>query len=162
MSYNFDEFKKDKVSKPRNAGWSNWAKFEKVGDKAQGYIRDVFFKAQDGEYPEARGITLEHPAGTFTNVSIKRIPFVLKDTDDFHLDDPLTIELTELKKSATKGYSPTKVLSFYGAKLPENANKPTVFELDRADQNLGGTKSADKEEVATDAPTVKTDEVPFP
>jgi hypothetical protein len=150
--------KLEKVSKARNAGWNNWAKFEKVGDKVEGYIRDVFYKAADGQYQAARGITLEHPKGTFTNVSIKRVPFVLKDTDDFRLGDPLKIELTELKKSATKGYSPTKVLSFYGAKLPENASNPTVYELDLADQKTGGTSNAEvKEEKEVDPK-----EVPFP
>jgi hypothetical protein len=154
---NFDDLKK--VSKARNAGWNNWAKFEKVGDKVEGYIRDVFYKAEDGQYGAARGITLENPVGKFTNVSIKRIPFVLKDTDGFRLGDPLKIELTELKPSAIKGYSATKILSFYGANLPENASNPTVYELDLADQKMGGTANGEEK---VEAPKDPAEGVPFP
>lgn len=161
-NYDFDNFEKDKITKARNLGWSRWGKFEKVGDMAQGYIRDVFYKKAEGMYPESRGITLEQKDGTFMNVSIKTHEFVLRETDDLRLGDPLTIKLTELKKSTTKGFNPTKVLTFYGSKLPENDGQPTVKSLYEADMKAGGTKSADKEEVATDAPTVKTDEVPLP
>lgn len=139
--YNFDNFEKDKITPIRSLGWSDWAKFEKVGDLAQGYIRDVFYKKAEGMYPDGRGITLEQKDGTYMNVSIKTHDFILKETDDLRLGDPLTIKLTELKKSATKGFNATKVLTFYGAKLPENDGQPTVKSLYEADKNAGGSSN---------------------
>lgn len=157
--YNFNEYEKDKVSKPRNVAWSNWAKFEKVGDKVQGYIRDVFYKKADGQYKEARCFTLEQPNKELINVSTKRLDFIMMETDDFHLGDPITFELTELKKSDTKGFSPTKIISTFGAKLPENTGK-TVKELEAEDMAYGGTIApADPNDKKFDE--ITADDVPF-
>ncbi|MGV8131607.1 MAG: hypothetical protein ACP5N7_05915 [Candidatus Pacearchaeota archaeon] len=167
-NYDFNNFRKDKITPIRSLGWSNWAKFEKVGDVAQGYIRDVFYKKAEGMYPEGRGITLEQKDGTFMNVSIKTHDFVLRETDDLRLGDPLTIELTELKKSSTKGFNPTKVLTFYGAKLPENDGQPTVKALYEADMRAGGSSNPEpvsedkKEDIMPEAPAVDPNSVPFP
>lgn len=149
--YDFSKIEEKKVSKARNEAWDNWAKFEEIGDKVEGYIRDVFYKKADGQYAESRGITLEQPSGKLINVSIKRLPFVLSSTDDLRLGDPLCVKLTELKKSATKGFSPTKILTFYGEKLPENASNKTVKELDNEDRLAGGSgQPVDAEEDTVD------------
>lgn len=139
----FGDYKKDSLTKPRDLAWTNWAKFEKVGDKVQGYIRDVFYRQAEGQFKEQRGITLEQTNGELINVGIKRISFILNKTDDLRLGDPLTVELTELKKSGTKGFSATKVFSFFGKNLPENAENKTVLELDKEDMAKGGTVSAE-------------------
>jgi hypothetical protein len=131
MTYDFGNYKGDRVSKPRNAAWGNWAKFEKVGDKAQGFIRDVFFRPAEGIYKEARCFTLEQADGTLTNVRTKRDPaFLLLETDNFHIGDPVTFELTELKPTS-KG-NPAKIIEVFGKKLPENTGK-TVKELESED-----------------------------
>lgn len=143
--YDFSKIEDKKVSKARNEAWDNWGKFENVGDKVEGYIRDVFYKKADGQYQEARGITLEQPNGKLINVSIKTLPFVLTSTDDLRLGDPLCVKLTELKKSATKGFSPTKILTFYGEKLPENDGQPTVKQLYLEDKNAGGSSAPEAE-----------------
>lgn len=159
MTYDFEKFKKDKVSLPRNEAWDNWAKFEKVGDKVQGYIRDVFYRGAEGQFKEQRGITLEQTNGKLVNIAIKRNPsFILKDTDAFRIGDPLTVELSELKKSETKGFNPTKIFTFYGVKLPENTGK-TVKELEAEDMAAGGTATPDS--VAQNGTGTEADEVPF-
>lgn len=151
----FSDYKKDSLTKPRDLAWTNWAKFEKEGEICQGYIADVFYRPADGQFKEQRGITLKQADGSFINVGIKRLPFVLNKTDDLHLGDPLTIELTELKKSSTKGFSATKIFSFYGKSLDENKGNPTVFDLESEDIKKGGTVPPETDKVAGE------DDVPF-
>lgn len=157
--YDFKNYKKDTLTKPRDLAWTNWAKFEKVGDMVQGYIADAFYRPAEGQFDEQRGITLKQDDGTYVNVAVKRLPFVLNKTDDLRLGDPLTVELVELKKSETKGFSPTKISSYFGKNLPENAGNKTVAELDAEDREKGGTLPPVKadEKDAGDAA-----EVPFP
>jgi len=158
MSYDFNEYKKDATDRPSSKAWSNWMKFEKVGDKVQGYIRDVFFRKEEGIYKAARGITLEQPDGSFINVAIKRLDFILSKTDNLRLGDPLTIVFEEELKSKKPGYNPTKQFGYYGKNLEANASNKTVAELDAIDQQNGGQngdkdKKADKdmEEMTTAA-----------
>lgn len=153
-NYDFGKYKEDSLTKPRDLAWDNWAKFEKVGDKVQGYIRDAFYRPADGQFSEQRGITLEQIDGTMINVGIKRLPFVLNKTDDMRLGDPLTVELIELKKSETKGFSPTKITSFFGAHLPENDGNKTVAQLEKEDMERGGT-------VAPAEDTEKSNDIDF-
>lgn len=135
----FDDYKNDSLTKPRDLAWSNWKAWgEEVGEKVQGYIRDVFFRPAEGAYKDQRGITLEQKDGKLINVGIKRLSFILNKTDGLRLGDPLTIELTELIPN--KGLNDTKVFSFYGKNLPENAGNKTVFQLDEEDYVRGGTK----------------------
>lgn len=139
MSYDFKNYKKDTLTKPRDKAWDNWAKFEKVGDSVQGFIRDAFFRPAEGQFKEQRGITLEQPNGELINVGIKRLSFVLNKTDDLRIGDPLTIEFDKEIPSQTKGYNPTKSFSFYGKNLPENEGNPTVRELEQQDMEAGGS-----------------------
>lgn len=129
-TYNFDNYENDTLTRPRDLAWSNWAKFEKQGDKVQGFIRDAFYRPAEGQYPEQRGITLEQANGELINVGIKRRDFILAKTDGLRIGDPLTVVLDELQPARTKGFSPTKIFGFYGKNLPENEGNPTVGELD--------------------------------
>lgn len=169
MTYNFEEYKKDKLVRPRDFAWANWGKFEKVGDKIQGFIRDVFYRKAEGQFQEQRALTIEKTDGSLINVAIKRLPFILPATDNLRVGDPITVELAELKKSDTKGFSATKIFAYYGKNLPENTGK-TVKELEAEDMALGGTVApegvvdeADKEfeKVGTEA-DIKPETVPFP
>ncbi len=144
----FGDYKKDTLTKPRDLAWSNWAKFEKVGDMAQGYIRDVFYRAAEGKFKEQRGITLEQTDGKMVNVGIKRLPFVLSQTDDLRIGDPLTVELIELKDPAEKGLSPTKIFGFYGKRIAIEGK--TVAQLDAEDFAKGGSKPVVADGAATD------------
>lgn len=163
VEYDFDNYKEHAITLPRNKAWSNWFKFKNVGDKVQGYIRDVFYRKPEGQFPAARGITLEQKDGTFVNVSIKRLPFILQETNGFRLGDPLTVEFTEELPPKTKGYSPTKNFMFYGLK-GNDPSKKTVAELDAEDMKaqgiVEGPSAADKEFDAIAKPEAPAD-VPF-
>lgn len=129
----FADYKKDSLVRPYELAWENWSKFENVGDKVSGYIRDVFYRKAEGEFKEQRGITLEQTGGELINVAIKRLPFILEKTDNLRLGDPLTVELEKINEPRTKGYKGTKVFGFYGKNLEENLGNKTVSELDAED-----------------------------
>lgn len=162
MSYDFGEFKKDAVDRPSSKAWSNWAKFNAVGDKVQGYIRDVFFRKAEGIYKDARGITLEQPDGSLINVSIKRHDFILEKTNKLRLGDPLTVVLEAELPSKKAGYNATKQYGFYGKNLPENAANKTVAELELIDLGIANTTTAAEADAdkAFDAMTAPAPEVP--
>lgn len=144
--YNFDEFQKDSLTRPRDIAWSSpWAKFENVGDKVQGYIRDAFFRKAEGLFPDQRGITLEQLDGSLINVGIKRVSFILPHTDNLRVGDPLTIVFEKEIPATTKGYNPTKQYAFYGKNVPENSSNKTVKKLEAEDMKAGG--SVEPEEV---------------
>lgn len=147
----FSKFEQKDLTKPRDKGWNNFAKFEKVGDKVTGILRDVFYQKAEDVYPERRGFTLENEKGEFTNVAIKRNPyFAIRSTNDVCLGDLLTVELTELRPSRQKGYSATKIYSFTSGVDPEAEDgRPTVKELEAADmaeQGVQAETSGDEEE----------------
>lgn len=143
--YDFEAYEKDPITLPRDKAWSNWAKFEKVGDKVQGYIRDVFYRKGEGEFPSQRGITLEQDDGELINVGIKRVPFVLAKINDYRLGDPLTIVYAEQLKPKQKGYKGAKRFEFYGRKMEENFSQKTIAELDQADMSLQNVKDVEEE-----------------
>jgi hypothetical protein len=148
----FSKFKTQELTKPRDKAWDNFAKFEKVGDKVQGILRDVFYRAADETFKEQRCFTLEQADGKLINVGMKRDPyFAIRATNEVRLGDLLTIELTELRPAKTKGYSPTKIYSFTSGTLPENAGNATVKELEKAEMEEAG--------VAVDTPESKAAEV---
>jgi hypothetical protein len=137
--YNFNEYNKDSLTKPRDIAWekNNWFKMEKVGDKVQGFIADVCYRKAEGIYKEQRCITIKTLDGDYVNVAIKRLPFILSKTDNLRIGDPLTV-VFESEIPSDKG-NPTKVQAFYGKNLPENTGK-TVAELDLEDQKIQGSK----------------------
>lgn len=131
--YDFKGIKDKALTKPRDAAWDNWAKFEDVGDEVSGFIRDVFYRPAEGEFKEQRGITLEQEDGDLVNVAIKRIPFVLSKTNGLRLGDPLAVVFEKELAPRQKGYKGAKQFGFYGENLPENAGNETVAELEKAD-----------------------------
>jgi len=153
MSYDFNNYEKDALTKPRDKAWENWAKFEAVGAKVQGFIRDVFFKPGEGQYSDQRGLTLEQTDGTLINVGIKHIDFVLAKTNTLRLGDPVTIVYEKDIPPTVKGHSPTKQFGFYGTNLPETAGQKTVLQLELEDRKLSESEAAAKaaEEAAANA-----------
>lgn len=154
-NYDFGDFKKDVVDRPSSKAWGNWMKFDKVGDKVQGYIRDVFYRPAEGIFKAARGITLEQTDGTLINVAVRRLDFILAKTDKLRLGDPLTVIFEEEIPAKQTGYNPTKVYGFYGKNLEENAGNKTVQDLDAEDMAsatrapvAGGKADDDFEEAA--------------
>ena len=137
--YNFKDYKKHALQRPRDIAWGakNWAKFEKVGDKVEGYIRDVFYQtASEVSKDPKRGLTLETPKGDMVNVSFKRLSFILAPTNNLRIGDPVVIELAELKPN--KGKHDTKILAFYGSSLVKEGK--TVKELEEEDAKAGGVE----------------------
>lgn len=136
QAYDFNNYEKDALTNPRDKAWDNWAKFDAIGTKVQGFIRDVFFRKGEGQFAEQRGLTLEQADGTLINVGIKHIDFVLKQTDSLRLNDPVTIVFEKEIPASVKGHSPTKQFGFYGANLPENAGQKTVAQLEAEDRKI--------------------------
>lgn len=144
--YNFNDYQQDTLTKPRDKAWDNWAKFEKIGDMVQGFIRDVFFRQGEGQFADQRGLTLEQPDGTLINVGIKHIDFVLAKTDNLRLNDPLTVVFEKEIPAQVKGHSATKQFAFYGKTLPENVNEKSVAVLEAEDRKLAASEAAAKAE----------------
>lgn len=140
--YNFDDYQKDALEKPRDKAWENWAKFENVGDKVQGFVRDVFHRPGEGQFPTQRGLTLEQTNGELINVGIKHVDFILKRTDNVRLGDPLTIVFEKELQPSVKGHNPTKVFGYYSQTLPANAGNKTVKQLELEDQNIAEAEAA--------------------
>ncbi len=146
MTYDFKDYKKDAITRPSSKAWGSWAKFDKVGDMAQGIIRDVFYRKPEGLYKAARGITLEQPNGDLINVSIKRISFVLEGTNSLRLGDPLTVVFEKELPPKQAGFNPTKQYGFYGKNVPETEGQKTVAELDAIDAANGGVTNPETED----------------
>lgn len=153
----FSKFKTQDLTKPRDLAWENFAKFDKVGDKVSGIVRDVFYRPADETFKEQRGFTLEQEDGKMVNVALKREPyFAIRSTNDVHLGDLLTVELSELRPAKTKGYNATKIYKFTAGTLEENASNPTVKELERKDMEEQGIVGNEPEETPGE-----TEEEPF-
>jgi len=142
MSYDFNNYEKDALTKPRDKAWENWFKFDEVGKKVGGYIRDVFYRPAEGNFSEQRGLTLEQPDGTLVNVGIKHIDFILAKTDGLRLNDPVTIVFEKELPPQVKGNSPTKQFGFYGKNLPENEGQKTVAVLEAEDRKIAAAEQA--------------------
>ena len=144
----FDDYKKDKLTRPLDDAWSNWKKWKDcpVGDKVQGYIRDAGWKKPDeGDTRGQRIVTLEQTDGKLINVGIKDLSFVLKSTNDLRVGDPLTIEFLEQQQPAVKGQNGAKIYGYFGKNLPENSDNPTILELDTKDRLAGGAEAPEVE-----------------
>lgn len=161
MTYNFDNYKTNTLTLPRDEAWGNWKSWKdsKIGDKVQGYIVDAFYRPAEGEMKEQRGLTLKQKDGVLINVGVKMLDFVLKSTDNLKIGDPVTIEFKEQLQPQAKGQQGAKVFAYYGVSLAENANNKTVKEMTDADRNVGGTSSPVESDV--DSGYVNADEVPF-
>lgn len=161
MTYNFDNYKTDTLTLPRDEAWGNWKSWKesKVGDKVQGYIVDAFYRPVEGDMKEQRGLTIKQKDGELINVGIKFLDFVLKSTDNLRIGDPVTIEFTQQLQPQTKGQQGAKIFAYYGINLPENAGNKTVKEMTDADRNKGGTSAPIVDDV--DSGEVNADEVAF-
>jgi len=144
--YDFKNYTKDELTKPRDVAWSNWASFKVVGDTVQGFIRDVFYRAADDDFGAQRGITLEQPTGELINVGIKHISYIVAKTDNLKLGDPLTIVLEKEIPNKNKKFSATKVYGFYGTNLEANKDNMTVLELEKEDKKNLLEQEVEKED----------------
>jgi hypothetical protein len=157
MTYNFEDYKSNTLTRPRDEAWSNWKSWKdsEIGDKVQGFVADAFYRPEeknpDGSvaFRSQRGITIRQADGKLINVGVKDISFILAPTDNLKVGDPLTIELSEIAKPQSKGKQGAKIFSYYGTNLPENKDNKSVKELTDEDRLAGGSQAPD-EEVATE------------
>ena len=73
----------------------SWFKFEKVGDRISGVIRDMWEAAEHDGMPAQRCWTLETSDGTFVNVGTKRTDYNLSRTNDLQIGDRFGIEFAK-------------------------------------------------------------------
>ena len=160
MTNDFSKFQTQDLTKPRDKGWNNFAKFEQAGDKVTGILRDVFYQPAEDMYPERRGFTLENEKGEFVNVAIKRNPyFAIRATDEVRLGDLLTVELAEKRPAKQKGYKPANIFAFTAGIDPDGGNdRPTVRELEEAEMKELGVAVGNDED---DSESNSSDDVPF-
>lgn len=143
----FADYKSQSLTRPRDEAWGNWKTWSdaKIGDKVQGYVADAFYrpaeKNPDGTdaFKPQRGITIKQLDGTLVNLGVKDLSFVLAATDKLRVGDPLTVELDKVLEPTSKARKGAKIFKYYGTNLPENANNPTVKELDDEDRVAGGS-----------------------
>jgi len=139
---NFDNYKEQSLTRPRDEAWGNWKSWKDttVGEKVQGYIADAFYRPEEDDFSEQRGITIKQLDGELINVGVKFLPFVLSATDNLRVGDPLTIELTEIKDPVSKGKNGAKIFTYYGENISASEGGKTVKELTDADKADGGSQ----------------------
>lgn len=92
---------------------SGWFKFESIGDKVGGIIRDMWEQpARDG-MPAQRCFTLEEKSGELTNVGLKRTGYILSRTDSLQIGDMLGVKFEKEIPPKKKGFHPAKSLTIY-------------------------------------------------
>ena len=91
----------------------SWFKFEKVGDRVSGVIRDMWEAAEHDGMPAQRCWTLETSEGKLVNVGTKRTDYNLSRTNDLQLGDKLGIEFAKEVPSKKFPGKFAKSLLFY-------------------------------------------------
>jgi hypothetical protein len=163
MSYDFKNYEKNQLTRPRDEAWGNWKSWKESapGELVQGYVADAFFRPEeknpDGSiaFRSQRGITIKQPNGELINVGIKDFDFILKSTDGLRVGDPITIRYEKTEKPKMKGQNGAKVFSYFGTNLPENEANPTVKELTDEDRLAGGSELPEGEKTEDE---IKNDE----
>lgn len=94
----------------RDLAGENWFKFEKVGDKVGGTIKDVFESPEHDGFPAQRCFTLLQENGKYINVGIKKTSYLLSRTDMLQVGDRLGIKFDRELPPKVKGFHPAKSL----------------------------------------------------
>ena len=97
----------------RDLAAENWMKFNKVGDKVGGIVRDMWEKPRQDKFPAQRCFTLEQQDGKFINVGLKRTDYILIRTDMLQIGDMLGIKFEKEIAPKTKGFDPAKSMVIF-------------------------------------------------
>lgn len=97
----------------RDIAGDNWMKFNTVGDKVGGIVRDIFEKPEKDQFPAQRCFTLEQEDGSMVNVGLKRTDYILTRTDLIQMGDELGVEFSKEIPPKVKGFNPAKSLVIY-------------------------------------------------
>lgn len=127
-----------------------WFKFEEVGDKVGGTIRDIFEMPERDGMQAQRCFTVEQSDGVLVNVGLKRTNYILSRTDMLQVGDMLGVKFEKEIPAKSKGHHPAKSMVIFsklnGAR--GNATAATVkVSAPTADAGEdAGEESADGEE----------------
>ena len=90
-----------------------WFKFESVGDKIGGTVRDMFeLPSRDG-MPAQRCFTIETKEGNVLNVGLKRTNYILTRTDMLQLGDQLGVKFEKEIPPKIKSFHPAKSMVIF-------------------------------------------------
>lgn len=118
------DFNINDLFKEENIPSSNWAVFNKVGDKYAGEVVDIFDKAADGDYPAQRVFGLQQEDGSVLNVPVKETnQYLMQRVKNVKLGDMIGFEFTKEIPPSKKGHHPAKSIQVY----IKHMNKEQVF-----------------------------------
>lgn len=90
-----------------------WFKFEEVGDKVGGTIRDIFEMPERDGMQAQRCFTIEQSDGTLVNVGLKRTNYILSRTDMLQIGDMLGVKFEKEIPAKSKGHHPAKSMVIF-------------------------------------------------
>lgn len=116
--------KKDDLFNKENEAQSNWAKFNKVGDRFSGILVGTSDQSEKGIYKAQRVYDLEQEDGSILRIAI---PVSKEGTiaraNSARMGDTLGFEFSEEISPKEKGLAPAKALKVYIAKKsPESGS----------------------------------------
>lgn len=97
----------------RDLAGDNWFKFQAVGDKVGGIVRDIFENPARDQFPAQRCFTLEQEDGVLINVGLKRTNYILTRTDMLQLGDQLGVKFEKEIPPKVKGFNPAKSMVIF-------------------------------------------------
>ena len=112
--------KKDDLFNEENIPASNWAKFEKVGDKFSGVVEDINIKKGSDGFRDQKVFALKQEDGSVINVGISvDKTFIIQRTNKVRAGDLLGFEFQKEIPATTKGHHPAKSIIPYIKYLPD-------------------------------------------
>lgn len=125
-----------------------WFKFEEVGDKVGGIVRDIFEMPEREGMQAQRCFTIETADGELVNVGLKRTNYILSRTDMIQVGDQLGIKFEKEIPAKTKGHHPAKSMVIFSKLVGPRgtATAATVKVSAPAPEEEQGTPSGEPEE----------------
>lgn len=128
-----------------------WFKFEKIGDKIGGTIKDIFELPERDGMPAQRCFTIETENGPLMNVGLKRTQYILSRTDNLQIGDKLGVKFEKEIAPKVKGFNPAKSLVIF-SKMIGSRTGIKAKDIDSASPQ----PSVEESEEA-----IETDQMPF-
>lgn len=99
-----------------------WFKFEEVGDKVGGIIRDIFEMPERDGMQAQRCFTIEQSDGELVNVGLKRTNYILSRTDMLQVGDQLGVRFEKEIPAKSKGHHPAKSMVIFSKLVGARGN----------------------------------------
>ena len=97
----------------RDIAGSNWFRFEKVGDRIEGTVKDIFEMPERDGMQAQRCFTLASEGGEFVNVGLKRTNYILSRTDMLQIGDELGVRFEKEIPAKVSGHHPAKSMGIF-------------------------------------------------